>query len=187
MIVMHRSTPATTWAMAIQIPAKMNHNTLPMAEPAPASGLVQHGAPERPQRIVGQPERGDSERNRNDEEEQHEHQEPERCVPDRQPQARKYEPEDIADGLHLDSVTQIAYGTQRWGTGRRQLRQVVLLPRSDPYLGRFTRQTPASPMSAAGSAPLDLGVGQARAFAFRASNSAWVIVPESSKDLAEAI
>ena len=38
MFVMHNSTPAKTRAMAIQIPAKMNHSTLPIIEPAPVSG-----------------------------------------------------------------------------------------------------------------------------------------------------
>jgi hypothetical protein len=83
---------------------------------------------------------------------------------------------------------------------RRTAAERSRMPRSQPIhiygVGRWTREAEASnPTSRSGVvgrvgaviAICLLGRGQARALAFRRSNSAWSIVPASSSSLARAI
>ncbi len=114
--------------MASQRPATTNQMMLPMVEGAPASRRDDGLAAEGPQRVGGDPEGRDAERDRDDEDEADE---PGDDVAERHPEAGEHQPDDVEEGRHL----------QQCAAGRASRRQRVVPRARTP--GRVGRGDPA--------------------------------------------
>ena len=100
MIVMHSRIPATRWPSASSQPNRMIQMMLPMTAADAHPPSRGDGPAERPQHIVRDPERGDPERDRDDQEEQEEADQPGQRVGDGHPDAAEHEPDHVEDGSH---------------------------------------------------------------------------------------
>ena len=84
--------------MASQMPNRMTQMTLPISAPGRGPGLLDDRAAERPQRVGRDAQRGESERDRDDQDEADQRRQQ---VAQRQPQAAEDQPDDIQDQAHL--------------------------------------------------------------------------------------
>ena len=110
MIVRHRARPVAMWVSASHQPRRPRPDDVAQERQQAGGGLVDHLAAERPDGVVGHPERGDAPGDGDDQqaaEDAGEH------VGDPQPEAAEDEPDEIEQGTHASRVRAVSPRTMR--------------------------------------------------------------------------